>query len=183
MKNVAFWDIKLPFVPQRDILHLRYRAQPVNVMLRLRFSRRWLWRVPSSGMLRRVARVRTDVSEERIAYRNRSILRTNTMLRWLVPANVVTSSPILVTLMMDAIRSSDTSFLTKATQRNVPDDGILQSYSSRKILWPQTRVCQESVATYKAVTVMQSCSHRHFCNLRLFLWHAFTMNYFHCNSE
>jgi hypothetical protein len=29
-----------------------------------RFSRRWLWRMASSGMLRRVALVRTDVSEE-----------------------------------------------------------------------------------------------------------------------
>jgi hypothetical protein len=27
----------------------------------------WLWRMPSSGMLRRVALVKTDVSEERIA--------------------------------------------------------------------------------------------------------------------
>jgi hypothetical protein len=30
----------------------------------LRFSRRWLWRMPYSWMLRRVALVRTDVSEE-----------------------------------------------------------------------------------------------------------------------
>jgi hypothetical protein len=30
----------------------------------LRFSRRWLWRMVSFGMLRRVALVRTDVSEE-----------------------------------------------------------------------------------------------------------------------
>jgi hypothetical protein len=28
------------------------------------FSRRWLWRMASSGMLRRVALVRTEVSEE-----------------------------------------------------------------------------------------------------------------------
>jgi hypothetical protein len=32
--------------------------------LNLRFPRRWLWRMASSGILRRVARVRTDVSEE-----------------------------------------------------------------------------------------------------------------------
>jgi hypothetical protein len=31
----------------------------------LRFSRRWLWSMPYFGMLRYVARVRTDVSEER----------------------------------------------------------------------------------------------------------------------
>jgi hypothetical protein len=33
-------------------------------MYDLRFSRRWPWRIPSSGMLSRVALVRTDVSEE-----------------------------------------------------------------------------------------------------------------------
>jgi hypothetical protein len=33
----------------------------------LRCSRLWLWRMPSSEMLRHVAIVRTDVSEERIA--------------------------------------------------------------------------------------------------------------------
>jgi hypothetical protein len=61
-------------------------------------------------MLRRVALVRTDVSEARIA----SIIRLTrsgklgTTLRLLVTANVVPSSQILVT-MMKAIRSSETS--------------------------------------------------------------------------
>jgi hypothetical protein len=40
-------------------------------------------------------------------------------------ANVVPSSPILVTLMMDAMRSSETSVLTRATQHNISEDGIL----------------------------------------------------------
>jgi hypothetical protein len=43
----------------------------------------------------------------------------------LVTANVVPSSPILVTLMMEALRSSDTSVLTRATQFNIPGDGSL----------------------------------------------------------
>jgi hypothetical protein len=60
----------------------------------------------SSGMLRRVALVTTDVSEE------------------LVAANVVPCSPILVTLMMEALRSSETSVLTKPTRRNIPEDVI-----------------------------------------------------------
>jgi hypothetical protein len=34
----------------------------------LKFSRRWLWRMGSSGILRRVALVRTDFSEELSAY-------------------------------------------------------------------------------------------------------------------
>jgi hypothetical protein len=37
--------------------------------------------------------------------------------RLLVTANVVPSSPILVTLMIEALLSSETSALTKATRR------------------------------------------------------------------
>jgi hypothetical protein len=55
------------------------------------------------GMLGRVALIRTDVSEK------------------LVTANVVPSSPILVTLMTEAIRSSATSVLTRATLRNISE--------------------------------------------------------------
>jgi hypothetical protein len=68
----------------------------------------------SSGMLRRVALVRTDVSEELGAG------------RLLVTASVVPSSPILVSLMKEELSSSESSVLTRATRRNIPEDTILQ---------------------------------------------------------
>jgi phospholipid N-methyltransferase len=45
--------------------------------------------------------------------------------RLLVTVNVVPSSPILVTLMMVEISSSETSVLARAARRNIPEDGVL----------------------------------------------------------
>jgi hypothetical protein len=90
----------------------------------------------SSGMLCHVALVRTDVSEEFNACFIRvtrigelgTTLAVRSVRRLLVTASVVPSSPIIVTLMKEALSSSQTSVLTRATRRNIPEDDILHSH-------------------------------------------------------
>jgi hypothetical protein len=66
----------------------------------------------SPEMLRRVSLVRTDVSEEHSVH------------QLLVTASVVPSSLIFVTLMKEALSSSET---TRSTRRNIPEDAILHN--------------------------------------------------------
>jgi hypothetical protein len=78
-----------------------------------------------SGMLRRVALVRTDVSEERSTSIISSICSVHQLL---VTDNAVPSSSFLVTLLKEALSSSETSVLTKVTWRHIPEDGILRTH-------------------------------------------------------
>jgi hypothetical protein len=52
----------------------------------------------------------------------------HSVLQLLVTANVVLSSLIVFTLMMEEIISSETSALARATRRKIPEDVILHSH-------------------------------------------------------
>jgi hypothetical protein len=108
--------------------------------------------MPSSGMLHSVALVRTEVLEELGA----SIIRVTrtgelgttlavTSVRWLLVMANVPSSPILVTLMMKALSSSEMSVLTRVAGCNIPEDGILHSH------------CHVNLKSYMEVIYLSAC--------------------------
>jgi hypothetical protein len=87
-----------------------------------------------------VALVRNDVSEQRIASIvmverfsglgiavARKLLVPPKLRQLLVTANVVPSSLILFTLILEEIRSSQRSVITRATRRQISEDGIHQT--------------------------------------------------------
>jgi hypothetical protein len=81
----------------------------------------------SSGMLHHVALVRTDVSEEFSA----SFIRVTRIgeLGTTLPVTTNRRTQRLVTLMKEALSSSETSILTRAIRRTIPEDTIVHILS------------------------------------------------------
>jgi hypothetical protein len=106
--------------------------------------------MPSSGMLHRVALVRTDIYVESIVSiirieiirelettlvltSNRCIVFLRSVLWFLVTVNVVPSSQIIITVMMKTKHCSVTSDLTRATRRNILDESTVYNSKSFEI--------------------------------------------------
>jgi hypothetical protein len=53
--------------------------------------------------------------------------------RLIVIANVVPSSPIFATLMMDVLRSSEALVLTRATRPSISEDGLLHGHRRKNL--------------------------------------------------
>jgi hypothetical protein len=103
MKNSVFWDV-----------------MPCCSCKNRRFGGRY--RLPSSsGDKNRRARKDVNVNEQ-----PKHAAKKYYVLRLPVSANVVPTSPILVTLKVEAIHSSEALVLTGPTQCKIPEDGFFQ---------------------------------------------------------
>jgi hypothetical protein len=97
--------------------------------------------MPYSGALRHAAFVRTDISEERVTSIFGVEIISELARYELVTANVLPNLLIVSTLMIEAIRSSDTSVHTRATRRRIREDDSLHIYT-----------CSHLDGTHNAVT-------------------------------
>jgi hypothetical protein len=95
-------------------------------------------RMPSSGMWLRVLLARTDISEERIAsiirverigeLRTTLLVTSNYKMLW-----TTSDSLIFFTLMTEAVSTSETLLLTRATRSHMQEEYILRSHRLESI--------------------------------------------------
>jgi hypothetical protein len=123
----------------------------------------------SSGMLHCAALETTNDTEEHIA----SIIRVTTIgeLGTLaVTSNqsmLLRNTVSLVTLMMEAIHSSETLVLTRATCCDIPENGILHSHCNENLKFYISSVCSacfcvcEHMHMYRSTNVYQTFSILH----------------------
>jgi hypothetical protein len=103
--NAVFWDVS-----------------PCGSCKKRRFGR--TCHLYHQGDKNRRARNKVNIN---LQFNSNYIVFLRIVLRFLVTANVP-SSPIFVIMMMEAIHSSPSSVLTRATRRNFPKDNIIHSH-------------------------------------------------------
>jgi hypothetical protein len=123
-----------------NTLRLHCRTHSVNAVKYLRFSRWWIWTIPSYGTLRCVALARTDLSKK--------------------PTRIGDLRILVLTGNRSRLRRSispETSVITRITRRNFTEDAILSVWpvSVLTLSWHWNRLSKfQRQITYT--------SHKHF---------------------